>query len=176
MGHVAQVFLYVRQSILEQLQPPFLDLHAAQWTAQNTYEMLPNARRFETWESNVAGKIGLGTAIDYALQWDMQTIWRRIKNLAYSLRTQLSPLPGVIVRDRGVTQCGIVTFTVEDKTPEAIQQALAQQHINVSVSVKSSTLLDMEARGLENIVRASVHYYNSEEEIEQFCRAVEELL
>ena len=169
-------FLYVRQSILEQLQPPFLDLHAAQWTAQNTYEMLPNARRFETWESNVAGKIGLGTALDYALQWDMQTIWRRVKNLAYSLRTQLSPLPGVIVRDRGVTQCGIVTFTIEDKSPEEIQQALKQQHINVSVSVKSSTLLDMEARGLENIVRASVHYYNSEEEIERFCRAVEELL
>src|SRR5579863_4753795 len=86
-------FLYVRQSILEQLQPPFLDLHAAQWTTKNSYEMLPNARRFETWESNVAGKIGLATAIDYALQWDMQTTWRRIKNLAYTLRTQLSPLP-----------------------------------------------------------------------------------
>lgn len=169
-------FLYVRQSILEQLQPPFLDLHAAQWTTKDSYEMLPNARRFETWESNVAGKIGLATAIDYALQWDMQTIWRRIKNLAYSLRTQLSPLPGVIVRDRGVTQCGIVTFTVEDKTAEAIQHALKQQHINVSISVKSSTLLDMEARGLENLVRASVHYYNSEEEIERFCRAVEKLL
>ena len=138
--------------------------------------MLPNARRFETWESNVAGKIGLGTAIDYTLQRDVQTIWRRVKNLAYSLRTQLSPLPGIIVRDRGVTQCGIITFTVEDKSPEEIQQALINQHINVSVSVKNSTLLDMEARGLENIVRASVHHYNSEEEIERFCRAVEELL
>lgn len=169
-------FLYVRQSILEQLHPPFLDLHAAQWTAKDTYEMLPDARRFETWESNVAGKIGLGAAIDYALQWDMQSIWRRIKNLSYQLRTHLSPLPGVIVRDRGVTQCGIVTFTVEDKTPQEILQALKKQHINVSVSVKSSTLLDMEARGLENLVRASVHYYNSEEEIERFCRAVEELL
>jgi cysteine desulfurase / selenocysteine lyase len=169
-------FLYVRQSILEQLQPPFLDLHAAQWTAKDTYEMLPNARRFETWESNIAGKIGLGAAIDYALQWDMQSIWRRIKNLSYQLRTHLSPLPGVIVRDRGVTQCGIVTFTVEDKTPEEIQQALKKQHINVSVSVKNSTLLDMETRGLENLVRASVHYYNSEEEVERFCRAVEELL
>ncbi|HVB25293.1 MAG TPA: aminotransferase class V-fold PLP-dependent enzyme [Ktedonobacteraceae bacterium] len=169
-------FLYIRQDILEQLQPPFLDLHAAQWTTQDTYEMLPDARRFETWESNVAGKIGLGAAIDYALQWDMQTIWRRIKSLAYSLRTQLSPLPGVIVRDRGVTQCGIVTFTIEDKSPEEIQQALKNQYINTSVSVKSSTLLEMEARGLENLVRASVHYYNSEEESERFCRAVEELL
>lgn len=169
-------FLYVRKDILAQLEPPFLDLHAAQWVSRDTYEMSPNARRFETWETNVAGKIGLGVAIDYALQWDMQTTWRRIKNLAYQLRTHLSPLPGVIVRDKGVTQCGIVTFTVEDRTPAEIQQALKTQHINVSVSDKYSTLLDMEARSLENVVRASVHYYNSEEEVERFCRTVETLL
>ncbi len=169
-------FLYVRQSILDRLQPPFLDLHSAQWATRDRYEMRDDARRFETWETNIAGKIGLGVAIDYALQWDMQNIWRRIKNLAYLLRTHLSPLPGVIVRDRGVTQCGIVTFTVEDKTPQEIQQALAEQHINVSVSEKSSTLLDMEARSLEYLVRASVHYYNTEEEVERFCRAVETLL
>src|SRR5713226_6258417 len=169
-------FLYVRRSVLERLEPPFLDLHAAQWVARDKYEMSPNARRFENWESNYAGKIGLGVAIDYALQWGIDTLWRRIKTLAYTLRTQLSPLPGVIVRDRGVTQCGIVTFTIEDKDPHAIKQALGKQHINVSVTERASTLLDMDARGLNSMVRASVHYYNSEDEIERFCRAVESLL
>src|SRR5438552_12507234 len=82
-------FLYVRKSVLEQLEPPFLDLHAAEWVAKDTYEICPDARRFETWETNYAGKIGLGVAIDYALQWGMDTLWRRIKNLAYKLRTQL---------------------------------------------------------------------------------------
>ncbi len=169
-------FLYVRRGVLERLEPPFLDLHAAQWVARDKYEMSPNARRFENWESNYAGKIGLGVAIDYALKWGIDTLWRRIKTLAYTLRTQLSPLPGIIVRDRGVTQCGIVTFTIEDKDPHAIQQALGKQHINVSVTERGSTLLDMDARGLDSIVRASVHYYNSEDEIERFCRAVESLL
>ncbi|MFL5656811.1 MAG: aminotransferase class V-fold PLP-dependent enzyme [Ktedonobacteraceae bacterium] len=169
-------FLYVRQSILEQLEPPMLDLHAAEWIAKDRYEIRPDARRFENWETNYAGKIGLGVAIDYALQWDVDTTWRRIKTLAYKLRTQLSPLPGVIVRDRGVTQCGIVTFSVEDKDPDEIVHMLSKQNINVSVSRRSSTLLDMDARGLESLVRASVHYYNSEEEVEQFCRKVESLL
>jgi len=169
-------FLYVRKSVLEQLEPPFLDLHAAEWVAKDRYEICPDARRFETWETNYAGKIGLGVAIDYALQWGMDTLWRRIKNLAYKLRTQLSPLPGVIVRDRGVTQCGIVTFSVEDKDPQEIQLALRQQNINISVSNRSGTLLDMDARGLDSLVRASVHYYNSEEEVDRFCKAVEALL
>lgn len=169
-------FLYVRQSILDQLEPPFLELNSAQWISPNRYEIRPTMRRFESWETNYAGKIGLGVAVDYALQWGMDAIWRRIKTLAYALRTQLSPLPGVIVHDRGITQCGIVTFTVEDKTPEEIAHALRNLHMNVSVSHRDGTLLDMEARGLTSMVRASVHYYNTEEEVERFCRAVESLL
>ena len=168
-------FLFVRKNVLERLEPPLLDLHAAEWVDKDRYVMVPDARRFETWETNYAGKIGLAVAIDYALGWGMDTVWRRVKNLAYMLRSQLSPLPGVIVRDRGVTQCGIVTFTVEDKDPAEIRLALSRQHINVSVTRRESTLLDMDARGLETMVRASVHYFNSEEEVERFCRAVEVL-
>ncbi len=169
-------FLYVRRSILEQLEPPFLDLHAADWVAPNRYEIRPDARRFENWETNYAAKIGLGVAIDYALHWGLDTTWRRIKALAYQLRTQLSPLPGVIVRDRGATQCGIVTFTIEGIDPEEIKRKLAEQKINVSVTTRSSTLLDMEARKIESMVRASVHYYNSEEEVEKFYGSVASLI
>ncbi len=60
-------FLYVNHGILEGLEPPFLDLHAANWTDRNTYCLRPDARRFENWESFVAGRIGLGVAVDYAL-------------------------------------------------------------------------------------------------------------
>ena len=169
-------FLFVRKSILERLEPPMLDLHAAEWVANDRYEIRPDARRFENWETNYAGKIGLGVAIDYALQWDVDITWRRIKSLGYKLRTQLSPLPGVIVRDRGVTQCGIVTFSVEDKSPDEIVSTLSKHNINVSVTRRSSTLLDMDARRLDSLVRASVHYYNSEEEVERFCRTVASLL
>ncbi len=169
-------FLYVRRDILERLEPPFLDLLSATWVAPDRYEIRSDARRFENWETNYAGKIGLGVAIDYTNQQGLDTIWRRVKALAYQLRSQLAALPDVIVRDRGVTQCGIVTFTIEGKDPEEIQQQLAKSNINVSVSVRSSTLLDMDARKLNSMVRASVHYYNSEQEVERFCTKVVETL
>jgi cysteine desulfurase/selenocysteine lyase len=169
-------FLYVRRAVLERLEPPFLDMHAATWVARDRYEMRADARRFENWEANYAGKIGLGVAIDYAMQWGLDTIWRRVKGLAYQLRTQLSPLPGVIVRDRGIIQCGIVTFTIEGLEPEEIKKKLTEQNINVTVSVVESTRLDMEARGLTSMVRASVHYFNSEEEIGRFCTEIEKMI
>lgn len=165
-------FLYARRDSTEQLEPPFLDRHAAQWVARNRYELRPDARRFENWETNYATKIGLGVAIDYTLKWGIEAIWSRISALSTSLRTQLDTIKGVKVWDLGIERCGIISFTVKDKSSKDIFQTLVQQNINVSVSTLKSTRLDMEARGLTELVRASVHYYNSEEEVEQFCVAL----
>ena len=169
-------FLYVRNEAFDRLDPVFLDLHAATWVAPGAYEIQPNARRFETWEKSYAGLIGLGTAIDYATSWGIENIWQRVHPLAYRLRTQLSALPGVIVHDRGVTQCGIVTFTVEGMDPHEIQCHLIERHVNTTVAEYSSTLLDLQARKLDYMVRASVHYYNTEDEIDHFCSEIEKMI
>jgi cysteine desulfurase / selenocysteine lyase len=162
-------FLYVRQEILERLEPPFLDLHAARWMARDRFEIRSDARRFENWETYYAGKIGLGVAIDYAMQWGLDAIWARVSRLADDLRQRLRTIRNVTVTDQGVEQCGIVSFDVAGKDADAIQRLLAKARINVSVSRLPSTRLDMEARGLSDLVRASVHYYNTTEEIERFC-------
>jgi cysteine desulfurase / selenocysteine lyase len=166
--------LYVRREILARLEPPFLDLHAAQWVAHDRFEVRPDARRFENWETYYAGKIGLGVAIDYAMQWGLEAIWRCITQLADDLRRQLSLIPGVTVRDQGIERCGIVSFTVAGKSADEVKRLLARARINVSVSRLLSTRLDMEARGLHDLVRASVHYYNTEEEIARFCAVLAE--
>ena len=171
-GPRATGFLYVRRGLIEQLEPPLLDLHAATWVARNRYRIRADARRFENWEANYAGKIGLAMAIDYALEWKLETIWTRVSSLATSLRSRLNDLPGVTVRDLGAVQCGIVSCTVEGKEPHDVRQALWARKINVWVSEPSSTRLDTEARGLSGLLRASVHYYNSEEEVERFCEAL----
>lgn len=162
----------MRRGVLDRLEPPFLDLHAARWVAPDRFEMCSDARRFENWETNFAGKIGLGVAIDYALDWGLDAIQARITSLAEELRQRLAALPHVTVRDRGTVRCGIVTFTVGDMGARAVQQQLAAQNINTSVSRRESTLLDMTERGLMDVLRASVHYYNTEEELDRFCNAL----
>ena len=74
--------------------------------------------------------------------------------------------------DRGRTQCGIVSFLCQGIGPDSVKAALARKRINVSVSDAAWTRIDMDARGIPALVRASVHYYNSEEEIDAFTAAV----
>jgi cysteine desulfurase / selenocysteine lyase len=165
-------FLYVRRELGQRLQPPFLDLHAAKWVAPDCFEIRPDARRFENWETNVAGKVGLAAAIDYARDWGLAAIWDRVRSLAATLRATLEEIPGVTVRDIGAEQCGIVTFTADGIEAQQVKQALSERSINVTTSTVASTRFDMEARGLHEVVRASVHYYNDEAEIERFSEGV----
>jgi cysteine desulfurase / selenocysteine lyase len=165
-------FLYVRRSLLEKLEPPFLDLHAATWTGPRTYEIRADARRFENWETNYAGKIGLGVAAEYAMAWGLEAIEERVRALAESLRSRLSDVSGVRVHDQGLRRCGIVTFTVDGVPAADVQRHLASAGVNTSVSTATSAQFDLPARGLSELVRASVHYYNSEDELDRLIEAL----
>ncbi len=165
--------LYVRSDIAADLDPPFVDLHAARWIERDDYRLADGARRFETWESNIAGRLGLGTAIDYALGWGLDRIEYWIGALARLARDRLRTTAGVTVTDPPAATAGIVTFTVDGVPAPSVKQALGEQGINVDVSTVRSTRIDMERRGLEAVVRASVHYYNTEAEIEHLVRALE---
>lgn len=165
-------FLYVRGALLERLEPPFVDLRAATWTAPDSFELRDDARRFEEWERSAALQLGLGAAVRYATEVGVEAGWRRIRRLAAALRERLGDLPGVEVRDAGRVKCGIVGFTVDDADPASVRDDLRARDVNVSVSPRSSTLLDSDDRDLPDLVRASVHYYNTEEEVGRFVRAL----
>ncbi len=165
-------FLYVRRSMLEQMEPPLLDMHAADWISQDKFAVRGDAKRFETWESAAATRLGLGVAIEYALALGLKNIERRVQELGALLRERLGKVKGVTIQDLGRVRSGLVTFTCEGHAAGEVMQGLKEQGIAVRVSDRPSTRIDMERRGLEELVRASVHYYNTEEEIERLCEAV----
>ncbi|RMF86100.1 MAG: aminotransferase class V-fold PLP-dependent enzyme [Nitrospinota bacterium] len=168
-------FLYVSEAILDRLIPPFIDLHAASLTSATTYAWREDARKFENWESSIANTLGLGAAVRYATHLGIEAIWKRVHALAASLRSALQTVPGVRIYDRGEVQGGLVSFTMAGLEPEEIKSRLREQRINVSTSSRAGTWLDMEEKGVRAVVRASVHYYNTEEEIQQFIAALERL-
>ncbi|MCC7283828.1 MAG: aminotransferase class V-fold PLP-dependent enzyme [Acetobacteraceae bacterium] len=168
-------FLYVRRGMIEALEPPFLDLHAASWTGERDFSVRGDARRFENWESYVAGRLGLGAAVEYALALGISPIAARTTALAARLRAELAAIPGVSVHDKGSVRCGLVTFRVRGLASVAVRDALRAEAINVSVSTASYARWDLAVRGLADLVRASPHYYNDEAELGRLVAAVARL-
>jgi selenocysteine lyase/cysteine desulfurase len=166
-------FLYVRRGLLEQLEPPLLDLHAAELQPDGSYAIRPDARRFENWETYYAGKVGLGVAVDYALEIGIEAGWQRIRELSSRLRTGLGELSNVTLLDRGRVLGALVTFDAAGVAAAAVQELLAAERINVSIT--SETPSQIGAGSFASHVRASVHYYNSEDEIDRLVEVVARL-
>jgi selenocysteine lyase/cysteine desulfurase len=165
-------FLYVRREWLARLEPPFLDVHAARWAEGDDVVVRDDARRFESWERSVANQLGLGRAVDDALTLGLEAIAARVNALGASLRVQLTSVPGLTLHDRGVERCGIVTFTIDGVDVYELAAALRGQAINISVSTIDFARYDFAARGLDAVARASVHYYNTEDELTRLVDAI----
>ncbi|NND02910.1 MAG: aminotransferase class V-fold PLP-dependent enzyme [Acidimicrobiia bacterium] len=168
-------FVWVARERIESIHPVVVDGHSAAWTSRHGYELEPNGRRFEVWEQNFAAKVGLGVAARYASAVGVEAGWDRIQALAGSLRAMLNDVPGVTTRDRGSVQGGIVTFTVDGVHSSDVSRELRSRYIHTSFATVASARVDMEERGLESVVRASVHYFNSDEELETLVAAVAEI-
>lgn len=163
-------FLYVRREAMDQVEPTFLDDRSARWTGPGSYEIHEGARRYESYERSAALQLGLGAAADYALAIGLPAIEERVGFLADRLRTALAEVPGVTVCDRGARRSGIVTFTREGHAAAAVVAALAERRINVRLSEQGYRYDGGVAP--EPRVRASVHYYNTEEEIARLVDAL----
>ncbi|MCH8038483.1 MAG: aminotransferase class V-fold PLP-dependent enzyme, partial [Proteobacteria bacterium] len=117
-------------------------------------------------------RLGLGVAADYAMSIGLEAIQERAFALADALRAALREVPGLTIYDLGERPCAIVSFAVAGIESEAIAAALRARRVNVSTSSRAGTLLDATARNLPVVVRASPHYYNTEDEIAEAAELV----
>lgn len=168
--------IYVRQSLLEKMRPVMIDNSCSEMTTDGRITFARDARMLETNENARALRIGLGISIRYALALGLGAIEARITALASYLRGQLATVDRVVLRDQGRRQCGIVSFTIDGLIPLAVRDHLYSQQINVSVSGAAYTPIDMQARGLSAVLRASVHVYNTEDEIDAVCAVLRDMV
>ncbi|CAM9661893.1 unnamed protein product [Chrysoparadoxa australica] len=169
-------FLYVSSLAMPRFgEPGIVDHSGANWVSSSAYELQQDAKRYEFWEANIAAQLGLGEAIRYALDVGLENIEDRVKSLGRLAREGLGAIEGVTVHDIGVEMCGIVSFSVQGVEAAEVKRHLRELGITVSTSGPGSTLLDASKRNLPTLVRASPHYFNTEEEVAKLVEGVQQL-
>ncbi|GAA2724254.1 MULTISPECIES: aminotransferase class V-fold PLP-dependent enzyme [Streptomyces] len=159
--------LWVREEMLERLEPHVSETASARWDGDRGYTWRSGARRFATWEMNYAAVLGLGSAVRQALDLGLPVIGDRAVALGAALRERIDAVPGARTHDLGRDRCAIVTASVEGVAAEAVKAELARHGINVTVTVPEQSQFDTEVRGVHPLVRLSPHYYNTEEELDR---------
>ena len=168
-------FLFVKSKTIKTLEPIFLDLHSATWNHAKSYEFVKNARMYECWERNVAAMIGLTTAIEYLSYLGIDAVESRIKQLSLSLTSELSDLRDVNVLEKSNFSSGIITFTVDGIDATSLKNELQKADINISVCKQKNARLDLGKECTGDVNRASLHYYNTQQEISRFLKQLKKL-
>lgn len=168
--------LYVRSSFVERLTPAFADTFSAPLDTQGEPILRTDAARLELSEGSMALRCGVANALQEALDIGLENIRARIDDVAQTLRAQLMELSGVTVLDQGRERSGLVSFNVAGYESHAVQRGLAEQGISIGSNGVAYTPLDMNARGLSQIARASVSYLTTDAEISRLLDAVRGLI
>ncbi|WP_258129576.1 aminotransferase class V-fold PLP-dependent enzyme [Achromobacter anxifer] len=159
--------LYVRRGFLEQLTPAFVDTHSAPLGADGEPVLRQDAARLESAEASLALRCGLANALQEALDLGLPAIRARIDATARALRAELAAIPGITVLDQGRERSGLVAFNLAGQDAVSVQRAMAAQGVTIGSNGVPYTPLDMQARGLTQIARASVSHLTNDAEIDR---------
>lgn len=169
-------FLFASDKVLTRgLHPLFFDQNGGSWDAENKFSIDPSARRFENWEKNYAGLLGLKEAVKYINELGIKNIAERNDELQKTMRSMLSGVKNILVRDEGSKLCNIITITKKDGSIKELKSILDYHNILYSVSGSDGAVIDFTKKGIQAVVRFSPHYFNTEEELQKVAEVLESI-
>ncbi|MGH3731542.1 MAG: aminotransferase class V-fold PLP-dependent enzyme, partial [Micromonosporaceae bacterium] len=162
----------VRGPLLERIQPLGPDLRAGEVLPDGRHQVRRGGVGLEQWERNWALHVGLGAAVEYLLDLDREWAWRRIQGLSRTLAAELSAIDGIVVRRGPAEQGGIVVFDLPGKTLTSVRDSLRARGANVMFAGEQNAPVQMRRQGERGWLRASPHYFNTEDELRRFAALV----
>lgn len=167
--------LYGKEKLLDEM-PPFLgggDMIAKVTFEQTTYNELPY--KFEAGTSNIAGAIGLGTAIDYVKKIGQNSISNHEQKLLHYATDLIKEIKGLKIIGTAKQKCSIISFIVENIHPHDIGTFLDYDGIAIRTGHHCTQPL-MHRFNVPATSRASFAMYNTAEEIETFIKSLKKVL
>ena len=174
-GPTAVGILYGKREWLERLSPSEGGASMAQSVSWDSMEPATLPKKFEAGTPPFSEIIAFASAIQFRNQWGMPAIERYERQLTAYLDERLRSLPHVNVLGSGEKVC-CVSFTVSGVKPQEVEKAMDEQDIVIRGGTLSAQPV-LKTVGLpEGVVRVSVSFYNTREEIDQLIQALERFL
>ncbi len=161
--------LYGRKELLENMQPFLTGGEMIEYVTRDdaTYAELPH--KFEAGTVNAAGAVGLEAAIRYLQKVGFDFIAEQEHKLTVRMMEGMKKLPYIKIYGSSdpARHSGIVTFTMDGVHPHDISSVLNDDHVCVRAGHHCAQPL-MQFIGAGSTARASVYFYNTEEEVDRF--------
>ena len=161
--------LYGKRQLLEEMEPFLRGGEMIEYVTRDKATWAEVPHKFEAGTVSAGDAVGMAAAIRYISSVGLENIDKHDAELACRLIAGMKNIPRVhlIGSDDGNKRCGIVTFTVDGVHPHDIASLLSAEHIAIRAGHHCAQPLG-QYLGQSATARASLYFYNTEEEADTF--------
>lgn len=127
--------------------------------------------RFEAGTPAIVQAIGLATALEYIMNLGFDNIMSHEKELIEYTKQELNKIDGLVQIGSAEEKGGVFSFIIENIHPQDLAFILDKEGISVRVGHHCAAPL-VRRMGYESVVRASFGLYNTKEDIDILCQAI----
>jgi cysteine desulfurase / selenocysteine lyase len=167
--------LYGKENLLDQM-PPFQgggDMISKVTFEKSTYNELPY--KFEAGTSNIAGVIGLGTALDYVSSIGLEIISKHERELLEYTTESLSQVEGLKIIGQAKEKSAVLSFVLENIHPHDVGTFLDFEGVAVRTG-HHCTQPVMDRYNIPATTRASIAMYNTKYEIDVLANGLKKII
>lgn len=165
--------LYARKELLDAMDPFLTGGEMIEYVTRDSATWAELPHKFEAGTVNAADAVGLEAAINYIESVGFDFIRSQEHKLTSLLMDGMSELSYIKIYGSKdpKNHCGIVTFTIDGVHPHDISSVLNEDHVCVRAGHHCAQPL-MQFLNVGSTARASLYFYNTEEEVKRFLEVL----
>ncbi len=165
--------LYGKKDLLTEMKPYQVGGGMVESVTFNEVNFKKPPHKFEAGTPNIAGAIGLKSAIEYLEEKNLNEVNKHIKKLSKKITNGLNKIENVkVISPEGST---IVSFTIDGIHAHDIAEVLNQSNVAVRAG-NHCTQPQHKEFNIRSTVRASPYLYNTEKDVEKLLAGLEEVI
>jgi cysteine desulfurase/selenocysteine lyase len=180
LGPTGTGILFIRSELHDSIKPFEVGGGMIKTVELDGYTPAEGWEKFEAGTPNIAGGIGMGAAVDYLSSIGMTRIEEYERKLTRKMMAGLKPFKEISILGPADPEkrTGVIPFRIKDLSPHEIAFMLDEiAHIAIRSGFHCChPLLNTVLNQPDGTARASLYFYNTEEEIDVFLETIKEIL